>query len=519
MAAAKSLASESPQAETPRAARPLLAMLALVFLGVSAFYLVMRIPIGIPGEWVTSYHTIFPDAGQMALLAFVLIAFVALAYVLDLAAARLGRSIRAAAAVVLTAAYGYVLLAVVVCGPLGRGELVVPAFAFDACGLFKNEADKITGAGSYLGAFPDTLTAYAADYRKTVRVNNNPPGTTMLFYGCNKIAAASPALARLASRAVFGPGFAPPSVSFSATVLGAWCILIGTALAFLPAYLITSKLAGRPSYLATAAAMLAGSLVLFNPGNDNMQVTFFLWMVYFFLRRRQGRAALWGLAFGALAAGAFFFTLATAVVVIVLFAWNAAEWYVEGRARTRRDVVFWLGAAVGLLAGFTALRAFLGYNSFAALLACYRNHGAFYSHFPRTYWKWLIYNPWEFVLFTGGPLAAAIFWAALRKPGADELAALPNVRLARAALAATLLVMLVLNVSGKNSSEVNRLWVFFMPLLTIPACVIVSAGAKRRVTILAIAVLQALNILILRSYVDTWRTENLMNDLQKYMGQ
>jgi len=58
-----------------------------------------------------------------------------------------------------------------------------------------------------------------------------------------------------------------------------------------------------------------------------------------------------------------------------------------------------------------------------------------------------------------------------------------------------------------------------MPLLTIPACVIVSAGAKRRVTILAIAVLQALNILILRSYVDTWRTENLMNDLQKYMGQ
>jgi hypothetical protein len=268
--------------------------------------------------------------------------------------------------------------------------------------------------------------------------------------------------------------------------------------------------------------MLAASMLLFNPGNDTLQVTFFLWMVYFWLRARKGHGALWGAALGLTAAAAFFFTLATAVVVVVLFSWTLAACVVDRRLDLKRQAAFWGGSAAGLLLGIGVLYAALRYDTFSVLLACYRNHAAFYANFPRTYWKWLLYNPWEFALFTGMPLAAATVWAAARKnplgEGAQEGSKASSFG-PRAAIVATLVVMALLDLSGKNSSEIDRLWVFFMPLLAVPACARLARERRGRAGLVFIAALQVITIVLLRLYVDTWRSEGLMQDLGKYMGQ
>ena len=118
-------------------------------------------------------------------------------------------------------------------------------------------------------------------------------------------------------------------------------------------------------------------------------------------------------------------------------------------------------------------------------------------------------------MFMGGPLVAVAAWYAVKRPSAVEPAA--RERLARSCVRAALLVLLVLNLSGKNLSEVNRLWVFFMPLLAIPACVLLAHDRGGRRTLWALALLQAVAVLVIRYYADVWRIDPLMEDLLQYM--
>ena len=328
---------------------------AAALLVMFALYLALRIPIGIPGEWWTFYHVAFAGAGQVAWYALVLAAFLAAAFVFDRIAARVAALTKAALAAALTAGYAFVIFSTATCGPYDGPEFVVPAFEFGACGLFKREAAKVADPRQYLEGFPARLREYAKDYKLTVRVNNNPPGTTMAFYAMEQISRKYPALADMASTPVFGSAFVPPNTAFATSILGAWLLLAGAALAFVPAYLVASNLLGRSAFFPAAVAMFAGSMLLFNPGNDTLQVFVFLWMAYFHLKALEGRRAVWGAAMGLAAAAGFFFSLATAVVVVVLFFWSITRWLSGGLPALRSDIAFWAASAGGLLAGFGVL--------------------------------------------------------------------------------------------------------------------------------------------------------------------
>lgn len=480
-------------------------------------YLAAGLPVGIRGEWWIEYRTKLPSVTAVILFAAAMGGLVAAAYAFD--RVRRGRVYGVLGCTVL---YLAVLFTGAICGPGGRAELAAPAMKRDAAGFFAEEARKIEGdvseasegptsAREYLSGFPGRLAEYATDYKATVRVNNNPPGTTMVFHVARKMAETWPGTARLASEAVFGLGFDGGNVTFRATVLGSWLLLFGAALSFVPAYLAASKLTAGRGFLAAAAVCLAGSMVLFVPGKDTLQVMFFLWMFWFFLERQGNRAVLWGAFYGLAAAAAFFFTLATAVVVVVMLL--GAAWGTIGQdgAHRRRELFFWLGAGGGLLGGFGLLWALWGYNSFASLWACYLNHRAFYVHFPRTYWKWVLYNPVEFAMFMGGGLFAAVVWCAARRPASDDAGGAD--RRTRIYLLSALAVLAVLDISGKNASEVARLWVFFMPLAALPALCLLRKLRLGARNVVLIAVVQAAAVLMLRVYLDVWRVESLWAEL------
>lgn len=96
----------------------------------------------------------------------------------------------------------------------------------------------------------------------------------------------------------------------------------------------------------------------------------------------------------------------------------------------------------------------------------YDNHAGFYREYPRTYWKWLLVNPFEVSFAVGWPimiLAAAGCWTVLR-----------DLRLSREPTARTRFLKMVgpllfvwglLWVTGKNSGEAARIWILLFPWL------------------------------------------------------
>ena len=86
-----------------------------------------------------------------------------------------------------------------------------------------------------------------------------------------------------------------------------------------------------------------------------------------------------------------------------------------------------------------------------------KNHTRFYAEFPRSYRGWVVANPIELFVALGIP---ASVWASLGVGSGREV---PRVSLA------TALVLSFLTLSGKNLSEVARLWLPFMPALLVAA--------------------------------------------------
>jgi methylthioxylose transferase len=96
-----------------------------------------------------------------------------------------------------------------------------------------------------------------------------------------------------------------------------------------------------------------------------------------------------------------------------------------------------------------------GANPFVIWWQNQRNHARFYREFPRTYRAWVLLNPIELSLAIGIP---ASVWAIV---GLGSPRSVPRVAWA------TLAVLAFLTLSGRNLSEVARLWLPFMPPLLV----------------------------------------------------
>ncbi len=114
----------------------------------------------------------------------------------------------------------------------------------------------------------------------------------------------------------------------------------------------------------------------------------------------------------------------------------------------------------GFLAVTLAFWLITGANPFSIWRTNAANHARFYVEYPRNYLAWVVANPIELVVALGVPTAV---WAAI------------GLRFGPPAAWATVATLAFLTLSGKNLSEVARLWLPLMPPLVASA----GAGAEK----------------------------------------
>ncbi|UCC67829.1 MAG: hypothetical protein JSV79_12050 [Armatimonadota bacterium] len=457
---------------------------------------------GIPGEWVWEHN---------ALGAYLLPALVAALLLVPVGAVlcrserwsrmpALGRGVSLAALVLLVLALQWALLTAV--GP--------PSVSWSAPGWIIASPNATT----YFSASLDVrdVKTWIAEYPQHMsklphHAQTHPPGFVLLFVLLRRAAAAmapgeQPVFAALAEsyNETFGLGLTPTDAV--AAVAGAAIIALAGALSLIPLYLLGRELVGAKGAVCAVglAAGMPGLLLLGASGDQIILLLAVLtaWLCYSGWRRQSVVGALLA---GLTAAVGLFLSLGFAVVA----AWLAV-WVVLGalrsenpRAAFRRAVISGATALVGFAILYLLLYSLLGYRPLAVAQQAFAAHRDVTTvAVARSYWKWLLMNPLEAAMFTGFPLVIAALWS---RPTLSRDAA--SARL-RSFLAAWLIVLVVLNLSGAVRGEVGRIWLF----LFWPAALAAGAWLASRPRLAAAApvlvLLQVSQVFLMRGYLTIY---------------
>lgn len=195
---------------------------------------------------------------------------------------------------------------------------------------------------------------------------------------------------------------------------------------------------------------------LFIPVGDVLYpflATTILWLVVASFRVRIGILAL--LAGGFLWIGMM---LSLAFLVVAVIGSVTVFWLALWEGKWWRGIVTLLALLAGLLLPVELLYDSLGLNLIEVWRINLTKHAGFYDAMPRSYLPWLIIDLVEFSVVSGPGLflAATIYIVtrAWRKeaPAVDHL------------LVVWLILLIFLDLSGRNRSEVARLWLFLSPV-------------------------------------------------------
>lgn len=422
------------------------------------------LPLGVRGEWEWLRVPFAPSLLDVSLAAVGVAAFALFAGAGMWSLGRRPGRTREAAWLVALAFASVAVQAVAQSGaPVGYGlsKWVVAVHQRGASGYF-------TVAKAEAGDLPKFLADYPGWVRRqdALHIGTHPPGLiateALLLHSLE----AQPGLARAVT------DLAPQSVAMTLRVYGqdnpmtpadratvvvtGFLTLVVCGATVLPLYALARSGLNAPSAWATACLWpLAPSAVLFQPASD----TAFPFVAASALalatlacrtagKTRVGLAAASGVVLGLAMQFSLAFLAVGLVVGIVL---------VVSGGSTRRVVLLLAATGLGFLAVTLAWWAATGANPFAVWWWNQRNHARFYAEYSRTYSAWLVANPIELAVGLGIP---ATVWL---------LGSARNLREVPKASAATLLVLTLLTLSGRNLSEVARLWLPFLPALLIPA--------------------------------------------------
>ncbi len=285
--------------------------------------------------------------------------------------------------------------------------------------------------------------------------------------------------------------------------LATFVLRLAAAMVVWPVFALARAMRGlQAAIVAAAFCAVVPSFLFFSPGVDQALPAIALaacWLGWTSgARRSPWRAAVSGVAVSV----GLFFSMSFAVVALwAALLCLAALWTTEGPRSWRGAGALAAAAAAGFAAPALTLWLALGYNSVAVWRACLAANAEFNAQSGRVYWKWLLANPVEFLVFLGVPVACLFLAGAasavrrLWRKGALGQADWPTL------IVAGLLV--ALNLAGANRGEAARLWMFLMP-----GCVIAAAGYAescapyRRVVLVALFVLQAVQATAFGSLLD-----------------
>lgn len=261
-----------------------------------------------------------------------------------------------------------------------------------------------------------------------------------------------------------------------------------------PLVYLLSRLIASPtaSYSSASIWLLAPGPLLFMPLAD---------VAYVFVSSMLGALLIAGarnqlhsifpILFG-MAAGFVFvvgINLSLAFTVVLLFA-LVAGLFLEPRSFVQLH--WWLAWAsfTATVATIVFLFRFgLEYNLPAVLSINLQKHRGFYEAFHRTYWTWIGVNLIEFAAMLGVMVVSLL--ATCREKGRR-----------RSTACAFLATLLLLDLTGKNLSEVGRLWLFLTPLAAAASAPVFEGEKLSSRGFAILLILQAISAVFLYSSVE-----------------
>jgi hypothetical protein len=437
-----------------------MAVQAALTLGVLALIRSGRIPLGVPGEWewLRVRATVEP---ALVLIAIAVVGvYVAYAAV---AARLIGKGGRAGIWLV-----GLVPLAITV--QMAVQEGAPPAYGLEkwvlaliqpgSSGYYTVARDQIQDLPEFLAAYPGWIKG-----QDSFHIGTHPPGLFAASWGMLRFMETHPgsarAIADLLPRSFhvafdsFDPRRPSPMTHRAALAATGFVILVACAMTCVPLYWLARRnLSSSAAWASAAIWPLVPAGMMFQPAADAAFPL--LSTLALALAAWSGRRWWMAIAAGVVLGVGTQFTLAFfpvgLVAGIVMLADRELGW------KERAWNIVFTGA--GFLAVTFAFWIITGANPFAIWRTNAANHARFYVEYPKSYLAWVVENPIELAIALGVPTAV---WAAI------------GLRRCPPVAWATLATLAFLTLSGKNLSEVARLWLPLMPPLVASA----GAGAEK----------------------------------------
>jgi len=463
------------------------------------------VPLGIPGEWVWNRIPIGDSGAATLLLGWSLAAVALLVYggVVWVGATRVANCSRTETAIWLAAlaTAGFCWLSLLQESPpegYRTSKAVQVLYYPSSSGYFFEARYGIDDVPSFLANYEERMAE-----GDVLHVGTHPPGLFLFHHSliqlCDQypaltefVLATQPESADAAGALIAQQTRGTTTPLFAAGQAALWLAALITqavgVLTVVPLYLLIRRThQSQASFLAAALWPLVPALAIFLPKSDALYPFIGLMFLYCWLegchRRSLLRCALAGLIFwlGML--------LSLAILPVGLLALLLSVWETRAAAATNEDglgatgvspvpsVLHWrdasgtrvwiqyfilaaIGAVVFLVATF-ALWAAYDVNLFNVWRWNVVNHSAFYDQFDRSYWKWVLVNPLELSLAVGLPVILLAFAGCRRAIGQSG-----NWRASLLGPCTCCMTTIgLLWLSGKNSGEAARLWLFLMPWL------------------------------------------------------
>ena len=506
--------AKKPTCEVGKTFFALITLITLLFITslILKFY-----PLGVKGEWSWEYLSPGPDLFP---LLFPTVLFLCLLAILRLFWKKRTEYSRRLRCGVLSCLVILALLfqfAVGAMGKIGTNEAIWVVIAPGASDYF-GQSYKIEHLKQFLADYP---TYIRREFKGAEHISTHPPGMILYWWTLRKFFQTGPGLVlgkKLSESFPYAFDlFHIPATDRAAVLGGIFLMRLLAALAVLPTYFLGRRFGGeRGGVIAAAFMVLLPGMSLFSPKFDAMLPLFSVGFFYFVISaadlRSNWAAFLAGLIFSA----SMLLTFALLVVPFLLLVYWLLGRRLGGWAKMPRSkAALSLGLGLsGFVLPLVLLFIFLELNSLTTWIAVYHQHAATYAIKQWTYWKWVLYNPFEFAVFLGIPISALflhrLIFASHRSLFDAQRGATNGGRSTSAGLAwradetflfSFILTILLLNFSGKSLSEVGRLWIFLMPF----AIIIAVSGVRLTITTQGVffflLTLQFIQVIFMRLYL------------------
>jgi hypothetical protein len=355
--------------------------------------------------------------------------------------------------------------------PLGM-ERWAPALFFESTSGYFAEARKIEHPTDFVRGYKEWVSKADSFHQGT-----HPPGLILLYRGlltwmerdsslASSIDAWSPPRLRDGLEAIGQPLTLAERATLLAASIITWTLSLATTLLIYA--FVRFSYSPRAAWWGASLWPILPSGLLFLPLADVLFafLSLFFWLLVFAsFRWRIGLLAV--LAGGVVSLG-LMLSLAFVVVAAIAGFFLILEAIATHRYRRAILTLIFIGAGIAL--PIESIYENFKLSMFDVWQINLEKHAGFYAAMPRSYFPWLGINLLELAAMTSPALMILAFvWsgrtlAALR--GGRNLFASTTTSVGRWT-AAWLLIVLLLDLSGRNRSESARLWLFLTPMIPI----------------------------------------------------